>query len=251
MIRNNAKRGFTLAELVVASTLMSIVMIGVYTTFHTAILHWRAGSANEKTYTDARRIFTIMENDLSGIPNDPFLVDATRYFIGNDNELTFASVIRPMNVKEEAIESLHIVRYSLNNNTLIREEAPIEGSIIKRMDTLTDLSDDPTLELGRSYERVIADDVLAIRYTYLWRPDGPTDRNDVYWTPVIERPNVTSMLPPGLRIEILIHDPAKDSEAPYTRFTKTLVFDGFVSNFIEDLDDGEIPDHDLFDEDGI
>lgn len=227
--------GFTLAELIVASTLMSIVMIGIYTTFHSAIIHWRAGSANEKTYTDARRIFTILENDLTGIPNDRALVDASNYFIGDDNEITFVSVIRPMNVEEDAIERLHLVTYSLYENGLRREEVPIEGTVAYRAFSFGDITDDRSLELGRSYQRIIADGVLDLRFTYLWTPDPQSPNETPAWQNLIERAACTSRLPTGLRIEIALHDPAKDPESPYTLFTKTIKFDGDVSGLPEDL----------------
>ena len=83
----NTQAGFTLAELVVATTLTSIVLLGVYTTFQSTILHWRNGSANEKTYNSARRIFSIIEHDLGGIPNDRRGVDARHFFYGDDESL--------------------------------------------------------------------------------------------------------------------------------------------------------------------
>ena len=235
MNTRHAQKGFTLAELVVATTLMSIVMIGVYTTFHSAILHWRTGSANEKTFTDARRIFTILEHDLSGIPNDRYLVDATRYFIGDDDELVFASVIRPMNVEEEAVERLHLVSYSFSDNLIYREEAPIDGTIAYRAFSFGDISDDQSLELGRPYKRAIADDVLDVRFTYLWTPPPPESNQTPVWVDLIERSACTSRLPAGLRIDIALHDPAKDPGQPYSQFTKTIKFDGVVSNLPEDL----------------
>ena len=242
MSRSRRNSGFTLAELLVATTLMSIVMVGVYTTFHSAILHWRSGSANEKTYTDARRIFTILEHDLTGIPNDQVLVDATRYFIGNEDELTFASVIRPMNVEEEAIERLHLVTYSIKDNLIEREERPIEGTITYRALVLGEITDDQGLELGRSYERVIADDVLELRFTYLWTPPLQDDVATTGWHDLIERPACTSRLPAGVRIDLALHDPARDLETPYTWFSKTIKFDGFVSGFPEDMASVEEPD---------
>lgn len=38
--------GFTLIELIVASTLMALVLSGVYLTFSTAVRSWRQGEAN-------------------------------------------------------------------------------------------------------------------------------------------------------------------------------------------------------------
>ncbi|MFP6583849.1 MAG: prepilin-type N-terminal cleavage/methylation domain-containing protein [Candidatus Hydrogenedentota bacterium] len=233
--------GFTLAELLVASTLMSIALIGVYTTFHSTVLHWRNGSANEKTFTDARRVFAIMQHDLSGIPNDRRQLSAVSYFSGFPDEVSFVSAIQPMNVEELAIERLFAVRYYLNGTDLIREERPVEGPLASQFTGMAGSRPQASLRLGRKYERIIADGVLDVRLTYLWTP-GSSIRQDAppIWTPLIERPTATDRLPAGVRIELTLYDAAKSIQD--TRFVKTIKFDGNVSFVPDDLekDGGEV-----------
>ncbi len=44
------RAGFTLVELIVASTLLTIVLAGVYTTFSSSVRVWRSGESNYHTY---------------------------------------------------------------------------------------------------------------------------------------------------------------------------------------------------------
>lgn len=233
--------GFTLAELVVATTLMSIALIGVYTTFHSTVLHWRNGSANEKTFTDARRVFAIMQHDLSGIPNDRRQLTAASYFSGAPDELSFVSAIQPMNVEELAVERLYAVQYYLQGTDLIREERPVQGPLASPFTGMPGSRSRASLRLGRKYERIVADGVLDVRLTYLWTPSSDI-RHDTppIWTPLIERPTATDRLPAGVRIELTLYDPAKSIQD--TRFVKTLKFDGNVSFVPDDLekDGGEV-----------
>lgn len=229
--------GFTLAELVVATTLMSIAMIGVYTTFHSTVLHWRSASASEKTYTDARRIFAILQHDLNGIPNDRMQLNATMFFNGSPYEFSFLSTIRPMNVEDQAVERLYAVRYYFDRDSLIREERPVEGPLPNPYSGLGTERSQVSLRLGEPYERVVADGILDSRITYLWTP-GSKIRSDLppMWTPLIERPTATNRLPAGLRIEFLLNDPSKEGKAQDTSFSKTFKFDGFVSYLPDDLE---------------
>jgi prepilin-type N-terminal cleavage/methylation domain-containing protein len=238
--RRHTSRGFTLTELVIATTLMSIAMIGVYSSFHSTILHWRNGSANEKTYHDARRVFTIVQNDLASIPNDRRGLDASTLFFGGPEEFEFVATILPMNVEEQAIESLYNVRYVLDGSTLIREESPLIGPLPVRFQGYVESDGPVELPLGDTYGRVIADDVLALRVTYLWTPlIGSKDSDTPSWRPLIKRPTATHRLPAGLMIEMILLDPAKDPSNPGTRFTKTIRFDGRVSSTPDDLESGD------------
>jgi hypothetical protein len=95
------------------------------------------------------------------------------------------------------------------------------------------------LRLGRSYERVVADDVLDLQFTYLWTPQSQTQRDAApIWARLIERPSATNRLPAGVRIELTLHDPAARSQMAY--FVKTITFDGDIRSIPDDFDpDGD------------
>lgn len=226
---DTSKAGFTLAELVVATTLMSIVMLGIYTTFHSTILHWRGGSENEGTYADARRIFTIIEHDLGGIPNDNTGVDAREFFLGDDSSIELITVIQPMNLDEHAIQRMMQVSYTLSNNQLMREERPLESPLLASAGPNSVIRRE-LLEYGREYERSIAEGVIDFELTYLWTPDITWEDDSVpAWVDLIESDVAEYRLPDGVTIDIVLFDPAKDPNTPGSRFTKTFLFEGETS----------------------
>ena len=227
-MHNNAhsQAGFTLAELVVATTLMSIVLLGVYTSFHSTILHWRNGSANVGTYYDARRVFTILEHDLGGIPINEEGIDARPFFWGNTSRVELMTVIQPMNVQDDAIQRLMQVKYRLVNGALIREERALMGPLAgaSGMDGRIDRD---RLQLGRPFEGVVAEGVIDFRLRYIWTPRRPV--NEAYeptWVNLVENDTAEYRLPDGIVVELVLYDPAKAPGAQATRFTKTFVFNG-------------------------
>jgi prepilin-type N-terminal cleavage/methylation domain-containing protein len=224
-----SKGGFTLTELVVATTLMSFVLLGIYTTFHSVVLHWRGGSENEGTYGDARRIFTIIEQDLTGIPNDVTGVDAREYFTGDDSSFECVTVAQPMNLDDRPIHRLMHVSYGVSKGALIREEKPLESPLLVRASPDGEVHRDE-LEYGREFESVIGEGVMDMRITYLWTPlrDSETDIAPT-WVSLTETSEVDYRLPNGISIDLILYDPAKSSDAPGTLFTKTVIFDGRVS----------------------
>lgn len=239
----NTEAGFTLAELVVATTLISIMLLGVYTTFQSTILHWRNGSENEKTYTSARRIFSILEHDLGGIPNDRRGVDARQFFYGDDESLEFITVIQPMNLNELAIQRPMQVTYHVSEGRLVREERALEGPLLANAGPNSEIHRE-LLELGREFEAVVADDVIGFRLSYFWTPSVDWEEgSEPTWVELIESDASNYSLPDGVSVEIVLYDPAKDPAAPGTRFTKTFLFDGETSgppNQINPDDDAEV-----------
>lgn len=226
---NNKRSGFTLAELIVASTLMSIVLLGVYSTFHSTILHWRTGSANEATYTDARRIFTLLRYDLGGVPNDLGGLDAREYFVGDNRKFEFVTVIQPMNLGEKTVVRPMKVSYRVAGEELIRLEEPIEGPLTMPIGQGRDRGL-RALELGTRFERTIATDILGFKATYLWEPVPEHDKNSIpMWVDLIEMNVSEDRLPNAVSVELWLRDPAGESEDSATLFRNTFFINGVVS----------------------
>ena len=98
--------GFTLIELIVASTLMALVLSGVYLTFSTAVRSWRQGEANYATYEDARRALGLLDRELHAIP-----ADAIHLMIGTRDSLEFVTLAQPLDVETASSERLLRVQY--------------------------------------------------------------------------------------------------------------------------------------------
>jgi len=201
----------------------------VYTTFHSTILHWRNGSENESTYADARRIFTILEHDLGGIPNDISGIDARQYFRGDDSSMEMITVIQPMDLENRPFMQPMQVTYRLSNNQLIREERKVEGPL-KIPVGQNSIQRRERPDVGRKFESIIADGVIDCRISYIWTPSSIFEEDSPpTWVELFEIDFADNRLPDGLTIEITLYDPAKDPEAPGTRFRKTFIFDGATS----------------------
>lgn len=221
--------GFTLAELIVASTLMSIVLMGVYSTFHSTILHWRTGSANEATYSDARRIFTLLKYDLGGVPNDVVGLDAREYFVGDNRQFEFVTVIQPMNLGEKTVVRPMKVSYRLSGEELMRVEEPIEGPLAIPIGLGQDRGAQ-ALDLGPRFERTIGTDILGFRATYLWEPVPEHDENSrPMWVDLIEMNVAEARLPNAVSVELWLRDPAGEAEDSWALFRNTFFIDGVVS----------------------
>ncbi len=171
------RAGFTLAELLVATTLMAIVMASVYTLFHTAIRTWRQGDAGYAPYQDARLAMHLLDRDLRNVPRK-----AMHLFQGTQDGLEFVTVSLPMNVEDDASPRLMWVRYRLTANRgregrrLLREEAPVVGPLpgVTR-NVITG-----KIVKGDESAFVLAEGVDDFKLTYRWVPpyrstDAPAD----------------------------------------------------------------------------
>ena len=112
------EKGFTLAELMVATMLMSIVMTAVYTLFHSAIGSWRAVEQDFDPYQDARNAVTVLQREVHNL-----VWQAGHLFEGRNDEFTMFIATEPMNVEESEGRHLMRVRYYYNQGRkeLIRE----------------------------------------------------------------------------------------------------------------------------------
>lgn len=172
-IPNKAARGFTLAELIVATTLMAIVMTTVYTVFHTAIQTWRVADAGYAPYRDARLAMQMLDRDLRSVPQH-----AMHLFQGTEDRLEFVTLTAPMNVEDDPAPRMMLVEYRLTagrgpeGRRLIREEAPIQGPLpgVNR-EVRAGL-----ISTGRDKDFVIAEGVKEFELTYRWAP--PHRRTD-------------------------------------------------------------------------
>ena len=159
-------RGFTLAELLVASILLSIVMTSVYTLFHSAIGAWRAVEKDFDAYQDARNAITLLKRETGNI-----LGNAAHLFEGEEDRFTMFTVDEPMNVEESEGRHLLRVEYSFNRNknALIREEALVETALPQAPPLGREL-DRQRIKLKKREEFVIATNVLDFQVRYIWIP---------------------------------------------------------------------------------
>ena len=167
------RAGFTLVELVVASTLLTIVLAGVYTTFSTSLRVWRSAESNYQTYEDARRAFGFLVRELRSIPQD-----ALHLVKGSDDAIEFVTLTQPMYVEGAGAERLMFVRYRLVSEqrggpmVLQREEALVEGPL-PRDRQMDDLGQPLAIALGRAHDFELASGVEDLSFYYMWAVAQP------------------------------------------------------------------------------
>ncbi len=219
------RAGFTLVELIVASTLLTIVMAGVYTTFSTSVRVWRSGESNYQTYEDARRAFGFLVRELRAIPQD-----ALHLVNGSEDMIEFVTLAQPMHVESGDWERLMLVRYRLVSEgrggaiTLRREEALVEGPLPVAGQT-DDLGQPLEMALGRSYDFMLASGVERLSFYYMWAlvklrpPEMPPA-----WAEMVGDTVVEAGLPETIEVTLVLHDPGSVSGGFESTFTDVVTF---------------------------
>jgi len=201
------QQGFTLVELIVASTLMALVLSGVYLTFSTAVRAWRSGESNYAPYQDVRRALGTLDRELHSIP-----MNARHLIKGDATALEFVTLAEPLDVESAQGAQLIQVRYRVvkvdDADCLVREEAlvvpplpaaPAEG----------DRGLPAQLNTERTHQFVLARDVVSFRLSYLWpAPDIARRPPNVPPPPVqmLSTSRIEYALPQGITIDLTLRD---------------------------------------------
>ena len=208
----NGAGGFTLAELIVAATVLTVVMTAVYTAFGSTLRAWRLGESHVTAYQDARTALNTMSRELNCM-----LGGAEHLFQGKNDEVEFFTVGPPMNVEKGEGPRVLWVRYRFNRTgkSLVREEAivlkplplqPPEGEEI----------DKTRVKLGRKYKfELIADGVRGLDFTYFWIPPHEPRKSDeppTWLEPIqLKESREGWGLPQGIRAVLTVNDPTSES----------------------------------------
>ena len=158
--------GFTLAELLVATMLLSIVMTSVYTLFHSAVGSWRAAEQDFNMYREARLALSAIQYDVNNL-----VAETAHLFEGENDSVTMFVLAEPMDVEESTSRHLMRVHYRYNRagDELVREEALVEAALPAA--PLPGESLDRSLVETENEEKfVVAENVRQFHVRYLWLP---------------------------------------------------------------------------------
>ena len=230
--------GFTLAELIVASTLIAIVMTAVYSSFSSTTRTWRAAETQTHTRQQARAAFDIMLKELSCIVGG-----SEHLFEGKDDEFEFFAIVPPMDLEEDE-EGARVMwvryRYNRSGKTLVREEAEVQEPLPL---TLPDEEEpeEGRVKKGRKHKFVLASNVRGFDVTYYWIP--PYERNwdepPEWIEPLVKESNEAGWgLPQGIRVELTLDHPSLPEET--VSFASRVTFRGPTTPYNEEkvgLDD--------------
>ncbi len=227
--------GFTLAELLVATLITTLVMSGVYFAFSSSIRLWRNGEQDLQTYQDARTSMTILSRELMQM-----LEGAGHLMEGDDNEISFYAVAPPFHTDEGEGARIIWVRYrtkpdaSARGRILVREERIVESPMPLRPKDDTEI-DSTVVKRGRKRIFEIASGVLDFELTYLWV--GEEEEQDAISSDAPESAEVFELdehnegdgIPQGIRIALTLADEVAPKRR--TTFTTYAVFQGPTDKF--------------------
>lgn len=235
--------GFSLAELLVASTMLAVILTAVYTAFSSSVNLWKLGEANTQTYQDARTSLGIFTRELQNM-----VAGAGHLFTGGPDEFEFFAVTRPMNVEDGSDPCVLKITYRLKSDPdgegklLIREERPVESSLPSKPPDEGSI-DSTIIELGRESQFEMAQGVKAFKLQYYWvEPQeelDPLSPQAAQPAKFIIRDELEEGegIPQAIRIELTILDPnAEDGESEFVTYA---VIQGPSTRLEEDSLDAE------------
>jgi prepilin-type N-terminal cleavage/methylation domain-containing protein len=230
-MRRPSNAGFTLAELLVATLLSTLVMSGVYFSFSSSIRLWRNGERDLQTYQDARTSMTIMSQELMRM-----LEGAGHLMEGDDNEIAFYAVTPPFDPDEADGERILWIRYRVRpdasrpGDELVREERLVESPMPKRPKDESEI-DTSVIKHGRKRTFELASGVLDFELTYLWTgeqeesnsldPNAPLPEVEIY---ELDEHREGDGIPQGIRISLTLAD--QDAPKGRSTFTTYAIFQG-------------------------
>lgn len=222
--RESETGGFTLVELIVASTLMVLVLSVVYLTFSTAVRAWRSGESNYGPYEDARRAFNLLDRELNCIP-----MEALHLVIGRADGIEFVTLAPSLDVaKSTGVHLLHL-RYRIaevdDAQCLVREESPVTPPLPLPPGP-NDRGLPAQLNLGRRQQFVVARDVVSFSLGYRWPAPPPAIVQAGPPKPVkIMTDTRTDLaLPQGITVELTVRDPGNQSAGGVSSFRESVSF---------------------------
>jgi len=192
-----ARKGFTLVEILVATTILVIAMASIYVSFQGGVTAWTKGTARMKVYLNARGALDMMSRELSAA----FIYSTNnQFFYGRPNYLNFVAVMEPMN----AVTDLYTIDYSYSPN----------DKEIQRIDEASVGSDITSPITGTPVPLASRVTNLSLHYY-----DGSI------WQPTWDSTGVAQLgkLPQAVKIEITMQKEKETSQAAAKVFS-TVIF---------------------------
>ena len=220
--------GFTLAELLVATVLLSVVMSSVYTMFYAVLVPWRAVENDYDAYRAARNAMTLIDREVNNI-----VPGAWHLFEGKDDETTLFVVSEPMDVEKSEGRHVMRVRYAFKKakGTLVREEALVMSPLPLPPQPGKEI-ESSRLKLKDKQDFVIATNVEDYSVRYVWLPQPPNRKATD--PPVPIKPMYTTQhntkwgigYPQAIEFTLKLRDPEK--KGGFQTVTKTIPLPGKV-----------------------
>jgi len=159
--------GFTLAEMLVAATMLSIVMTAVYVLFHSAAGTWRLAESGFDAPRDTRFFLEQFQRECANT-----LTQAEYLCEGDDSKVTLFVLAEPLDVSQGEGRRLMRVEYSWNRNRgrLTREEEYVKSAIPVMPATEEDRRRAKRVKIDRGRRDVLLEGVTRFKLRYVWFP---------------------------------------------------------------------------------
>ncbi len=199
--------GFTLMELLVATTLLSIVLSSVYILFHSSILTWKRLESGVNPQQDARLVMSLIARDINNL-----IASAGHLFEGDDQQMTLFSITEPFN--KDTGEGGHLMRieykYNRGQKRLEREEALVETALPKVPPANREI-DRSRVKVTKKKKVTLVEDVRKFEIAYIWVPyddkrnpkEPPEPVEPVY----AQKHKLCWWLPQGIEVKMVLYDP--------------------------------------------
>jgi len=200
------RRGFTLIEILIASSIFSIVILGLYSAFQTGLFSSDRIDSAFNIYQTARIALNRMESDLK---NSFVYFEDDAKFQGTGSTLQFFSILDSF-AETKTVESVCRIQYYLEQGTLKR-------SCQLGLDALKDDAQIQGEELASGVKEI------SLQYAYnKGVKDKPFEWQDSW--PQESDPESQKNLPIAVQIKLkLIEKDRSNRELGLVEFTKTVV----------------------------
>ena len=161
--------GFTLMELLVSVTLLSIVMTSVYSLTNSTLHAWRSVEGGYDMHLEARSVMTLFSHEYNNIAGR-----AAHLFEGDKSSIVMFVVAQPLDLEQGEGPRLMRVEYSYNRSkrSIVREEALVEAAL-PLPETEGQSIDPGRIKLDRPYKVTVANNVNQFSLRYVWAPAAP------------------------------------------------------------------------------
>lgn len=202
------KNGFTLIEVLISITILTVIMIVVYQAFTAGTDGIRHAEAVDELNGMARAAFGRLIDDVNGAyylsGKDVIFVGEARRGKGlPQDSLNFTSLTNELIVKDAKETELHEVGYYLKEDLNIsRKGAAMEKAVaaLYRRDKKV-IGNEPPLEGGTDY--LLTDEIAGLRFSYF---DGSK------WKDTWDS-RITKALPRAVEVELILLDADKKERA--------------------------------------
>jgi prepilin-type N-terminal cleavage/methylation domain-containing protein len=230
-------KGFTLAELLVATMLIAIVMTGAYTSFQGALRVWRSTAKSDlKPQMDARIALSMLEDDLRGIPTGHgFEYHNGRSALrGTEKSLEMVTIREPFDPDLGEGSRPMLITYDVTRtrggNELRRTETVIESGL-PYLDSMTGEISWNSVRYGRSATIPVAAGVSSFDLAYWWYRERNKKEVPPSWIAPVETTWIDGEMPEGIHVVLQFdHETAEGQYEPLI-FRKIVAFRQNASPF--------------------